>query len=94
MLVDDIGDQDSALLCVTSSQDCCTTDRRGEFYYPNGALVTALFGGEDFYRNRGDGFIRLNRRNGAISPTGSYRCEIPDAGGALGSIFITIGMQL
>ena len=94
VLIDDIGEQDNALFCVTTSQDCCTIDRRGEFYYPNGTFIPTNNIGQDYYRNRGDGFIRLNRRNGATSPTGRYRCEIPDARGQLQNIFITIGMQL
>ena len=94
VLVDDIGEEGNALLCVTSKQDCCTTDRRGEFYYPNGVLVPTNGRGQDFYRNRGDGFIRLNRRNGATSPTGRYRCEIPDAAGNLQNIVIEVGELL
>ena len=89
VLVDGIGEEGNALLCVTSSQDCCTT---GEFYYPDGTPVLIRNRGQDFYRNRGDGFIRLNRRNGATSPTGSYRCEIPDAAGNLQNIVIEVGM--
>ena len=92
VLVDGIGEEGNALLCVTSKQDCCTTDRRGEFYYPDGVLVPTRNISDDFYRNRGDGFIRLNRRNGATSPTGSYRCEIPDTAGNLLNIVIEVGM--
>ena len=92
VLVDDIGEEGNALLCVTSEQDCCTTDRRGEFYYPDGVLVPTRNIGDDFYRNRGDGFIRLNKRNGATSLTGRYRCEIPDAAGNLQNIVIEVGM--
>ena len=45
--------------------------------------------GQGFYRNRGDQLIRLNRRQGATSPTGRYRCEIPDASGEIQNLYIT-----
>ena len=76
-----IGEDDSALLCKTDKQDCCGTvpDRFGEFYYPNGTKVPIRKAQDRFYRNRGDQLIRLNRRPGSTSPTGLYRCEIPDS---------------
>ena len=76
--------------CITDS-DCCTLpNRAGEFYYPDGTLVRTQGSGDDLYRNRGEGMIRLNRRNSATSPTGTYKCEIPDSSGATRDIFITL----
>ena len=43
------------------------------------------------YRNRGASVVQLNRRNNAQSPTGLYRCEIPDASGTAQNIFVAIG---
>ena len=90
-----IGEGDNALLCKTNKQDCCGTlqNRFGEFYYPNGVRVPIRIAGQDFYRNRGDQLIRLNRRGGASSPTGKYFCEIPDADGVTQKIFINIASQ-
>ena len=34
--------------------------------------------------------IRLNRMEGVTSPTGKFRCEIPDANGVMKSVYITI----
>jgi hypothetical protein len=90
VLVGDIGEGDDALLCFTDNQDCCT-NRRGEFYFPDGSRVPTSLAGQDFYRNRGSQFIRLNRRNGAVSPVGTYRCELPDANGMISVILIRIG---
>ena len=42
------------------------------------------------YRNRAEGYIKLNRRGGRTPPVGRYRCEIPDEDGKLTKIFINI----
>ena len=92
--MDDIGEEDYALRCVTNNQDCCgagTNNRRGEFHYPDESLVPTSSAGQDFYRNRGDQVIRLHRRNGARSPLGKYRCEILDANGVTQYLHINIG---
>ena len=62
----DIGKGDSALLCNTDNKECCGTppNRLGEFYYPNGFPVQIAK-----LQHAG-----LNRREGAILPTGRYRC--------------------
>ncbi len=94
MKISDIGEGDDALLCVTDSTDCCTaaTTLAGEFYYPDGSVVGVRASGDSLYRNRGDQFIRLNRRGDVTSPLGRYRCDIPDASGATRSIYINIGI--
>ena len=51
-------------------------NHRGQWYLPDGQLVT---GGDDvdiYQRNRSR-VVDLRRRNDATSPTGIYRCEIP-----------------
>ena len=85
-----IGEGDSALLCVTDGVCCNPPNRAGEFYYPNGDKVRTDGSGDDFYRNRGGGMIRLNRRNGASSPTGNYTCEIPDFKGHFQELIISL----
>ncbi len=92
LMVGDIGEGENALLCFTNSSNYCSSRFRGrEFYFPNNSLVRIRGSGANFYRNRGEQFIRLNRRNNATPPTGRYRCEIPDANGNTQSIFINIG---
>ena len=85
-----IGEGENALRCVTDGQCCGSPFRAGEFYFPDTSRVLTQGAGGDFYRNRGDGMIRLNRRNNATSPTGVYRCEIPDSTGSLQQLFITL----
>ena len=93
--VDDIAENDSALLCYTNNRTCCKTYGQtgiGEWYFPNGKMVS--FGsynrGGDLYRNRGPSVVRLNRRNNAMMPTGVFRCEIPDASGTNQNIYIGV----
>ena len=89
----DIGEGDNALLCGTDKPDCCKPPKgplQGEFYYPNNTLVRNNASGDSLYRNRGPQVIRLNRRNDVLSPTGRYRCEIPDSSGMNRNIFISI----
>ena len=89
----DIGESEEALLCKTDKVDCCGTvpNRFGEFYYPNGEKVPINKSGEGFFRNRGEQQIRLNRRPGIMTPTGVYRCEIPDGNNMMQKVFINIG---
>ena len=88
----DVGENDDALICKTTLPNCCGTapDRFGDFYYPNGVAVPVNRQGQDFYRNRGNQEIRLHRRFGAVSPTGIYRCEIPDVNRVIQNVFITL----
>ena len=94
MLRTDIGEEDAALQCTTDRAGCCASERAGQFYFPDGATVPILGSYPSirtYYRNRGTGFIRLNRRSVAAE-TGQFRCEIPDASGTLVNLFINIGM--
>ena len=88
----DVGEDRSALLCKTNREECCRVlpNRFGEFYYPNGIQVPIARLEQGFYRDRGERVIRLNRREGITSPTGNYRCEIPDADGVTRNIYITL----
>ena len=87
-----VGEGDNALYCKTDKKECCgmVPNRFGEFYYPNGVRVPIAREQQGFYRNRGDQIIRLNRREGIISPTGTYRCEIPNADDEIIKIYITL----
>ena len=83
VVITDIGDfrnGTSPLICTTTFRPCCSAlpNRYGKWFYPDGTLVPNSAAGQDFYRGRGDdGTIRLNRRNSALSPLGTYYCELP-----------------
>ena len=87
-----ISENENALLCKTDREDCCGTppNRFGEFYYPSGVQVPIRSRGQGFYRNRGEQEIRLHRREGVTTPTGRFRCQIPNARGDLQTIYIEL----
>ena len=93
VMVEDIGEGENALFCVTDNISCCKDSRQGEFLFPNGTQVPVFGARQDFYRNRDSQIIRMNRRNGAMSPVGRYGCEIPDANGVLQRIFIQVSIR-
>ena len=88
----EIGEGDKALYCKTDKEECCgmIPNRFGEFYYPHGVQVPVARQQHSFYHNRGDQIIRLNRREGVTSPTGTYWCEIPNAENKMIKIYITL----
>ena len=59
VVLEDIGENTEALLCVTNYPTCYSS---GEFYYPDGSRVPASSSGQDFYRNRGTQLFRLHRK--------------------------------
>ena len=82
VVITDIGDilQGSALICSTTFRPCCSSvsNRHGDWYYPNGTAIPNSAAGQNFYRGRDDdGTVLLSRRNNALSPLGTYYCEIP-----------------
>ena len=83
MTLEDIGEGDNGLLCVTTLTDCCslsytgTGPALGNWYFPNETRVLGRGDQWDFYRNRGHMVVRLNHRRGGVE--GIYHCEIPDS---------------
>ena len=84
MTLEDIGEGNDALLCVTNLTSCCRRpyiddngSAMGNWFFPNGARV--LSGGNqwDLYRTRGQMVVLLNRKRGGVE--GIYRCEIQDS---------------
>ena len=86
----DIGEGVDALKCVTSYNDCCKQQKKGEYYYPDTTPVGVRKSLQGMYRNRAEGYIKLNRRANRIPPVGRYSCVIPDKDGNLKAIFINI----
>ena len=96
MTLTDIGDRFNgpALFCLTPNTDCCTDDMTPnkanvlrEWYLPDGILL--LFAGTAFSREQVSSAVSLYH-NGATSPTGVFRCDVPDASGTSQSIYIGI----
>jgi predicted outer membrane repeat protein len=88
----EVGEGGNALICKTNRQDCCGSppNRFGEFYYPSGDRVPIRIHQDNFYRQRGDSEIYLNRRANTISPIGTYSCVIPDAAGTIQILYIDL----
>ena len=78
MTLEDIGEGDEALLCITNLTACCrpTGGAIGNWFFPNGTRVPGAGVQWDFHRTRGQMVVLLHRRRGGVE--GIYRCEIPD----------------
>ena len=84
---DDRSDPHSSLVCVTTNVNtqCCNSadnpngGSRGEWYLPNGTIILNT-PDTNFYRTRYTQQVRLYRKNGTMSPTGVFTCEVPNDG--------------
>ena len=98
VLASDIGEGDlSGLLCHTDRSGCCRSGdgaAHGQWYFPGqpGDQVGTQGGrtGDFFYRNRGTGVVRLNRR-GNPTETGRFRCEVMNDAGDMVTMYVNIG---
>ena len=92
--INEIRENKTALKCMTDKDNCCRSNRLGEWYYPNGSSVPigTHGGGVNFFRNRDDhGSVNLNRvSNNVIDPTGEFCCSIPDASNITMNVCATI----
>ena len=92
-----IGEGDTAaLLCLTDRELCCRNSdggAGGDWYYPDGSLVPTGAGSASIYRTRSASRVRLNRKDGVQSPTGVYRCEVPDASETNQSMYVGVYPQ-
>ena len=88
--LEDIGERDDALLCVTDQTVCCqppyTTSAIGNWFFPNGTRVPSSGNEWDFHKTRGLSALLLQRRRGGV--TGIYSCVIPDAMNVIQTIYI------
>ena len=91
MTLEDIGEGDAALLCVTNLTACCRppyTGELGNWFFPNGTRVPSTGRQWDFHRIRGQMVVRMQRKRGGVE--GIYRCEIPDAKSVTQTIYIGV----
>ena len=95
MSLEDIGEGDGALVCITNLTACCRPPYTGEmryatgnWFFPNGTRVPSSGSQSDFHRTRGQMVIRMHRRRGGED--GIYHCEIPDAENVTQFIYIGV----
>ena len=89
--INNIGERDVGLMCITDNVNCCgLPNRAGEWYYPDGTRIGPSVSGMDFYRGRSRQTVQLHRRNNAQGPTGRYCCEVPESSQVIQSICINI----
>ena len=90
--LEDIGEGDDALLCITTLTACCRPPdvwpALGNWFFPNGTRVPSSGYQWDFHRTRGQMVVSLHRRRGGVE--GIYRCEIPDAVNVNQTIYIGV----
>ena len=86
----DIGADNTALFCLTDLLACCRgadtgTTGVGEWYLAGQTEpvidINAAESTDSFARERSLSAVLLHRRNSATTPTGIYRCDIPDGSG-------------
>ena len=94
MALEDIGENDTALLCMTNFTACCIPPYTGEngsvlgsWFFPNKSGVPS-HDNVLIYRDRGQMVVGLNRRRGGDE--GIYRCEIPVSTNVTQTIYIGV----
>ena len=93
VILEDIGEGDDVLFCVTNQTACCSSHYTGghalgNWFFPNGTRVPSENKMWDFVRTRGQMMVHLHRRRGGVE--GIYRCEIPDAMNVTQTIYIGV----
>ena len=82
VLLSDIGEDSSALFCLTDRTRCCSNmaggERHGAWRFPDGNEVLQETMNGNIYRDRSYSSVILSRKNNATGPTGIYTCEILD----------------
>ena len=89
--LEEIGEGDDALLCVTDQPACCRPPYSvslGNWFFPNGTRVPSSGSQWDFVRIRGQSLVSLHRLRGGVR--GIYHCVIPDATGVIQTINIGV----
>ena len=92
--LEDIGENDTALLCMTNLIACYRPPHtgnefaQGNWFFPNGTTVSNDSNQWDFYRTRDEMVAYLNRRRGRED--GIYHCEIPDSTNVIQTIYIGV----
>ena len=89
-----------ALVCVTDNSTCCRVadgspgNGAGRWLFPGGDEVPGIGSSTPhmgIYRNRGTGFVRLNRQADSPLTVGEYCCEIPSSSGDTLKLCVNVG---
>ena len=94
--LEDIGENDTALLCMTNLTTCCRSENGlslGNWAFPNGTqlpceIVYNTSPEWEFYKDRGHMVVRMHRRRGGVE--GIYSCDIPDSMNVTQTIYIGV----
>ena len=93
--LEEIGEGDDALLCITNQTACCRCPYTGDmgpalgsWLFPNKTRVPSHGNRWDFFRARGQMVVRINRKRGGVN--GIYRCVIPDAMNVTQTMYIGV----
>ena len=89
VMIEDIGEHDDALLCMTNLTQTNSSIAFGDWFFPNGAIIPSdSENNSDIYGSRGQMVVRMHRRRGGEE--GTYRCEIPDTLNVTQTIYIVV----
>ena len=94
--LEDIGEDDNPLLCMTNLSACCRTPGSvsGNWYFPNTTRVPSDMDHINrnltwnIYRTRGKMVVYMHHRRGGVD--GIYRCVIPDSMNVTQTIYIGV----
>ena len=92
--LEDIGEQDSALVCMTNLSACCRPpygSASGNWFLPDTTRVPSNNNGRltwDIYRTREEMAVYMHRRRGGEK--GIYYCEIHDSMNVMQTIYIGV----
>ena len=88
---------DGTVLCLTDLLLCCNSDTAeltGNWYFPNGSIISNLSTDTDVYIKRGPNMVGLYWNDSSSIPTGIFQCEIPDACGIIQKLYVRIEIML
>ena len=82
-----------SLYCITERSNCCRSSDGGEggdWFLPGRDSAVGGTSTSNYSRRREPKAVVLDRRNNAVSPIGLYRCEVPDSGNTIQSLYIGV----
>ena len=97
----DIGEGYNALHCLTNLTTCCRGadgGSAGEWFLPGKTSpvvdISSVDNMESFTRSKGPSAVLLNRRTGAMGPTGLFTCQVPDGSGTNRTLYIGVDLSM